>query len=172
MYRLYFDDWRVICLAFLGRDADSFCRFEAHWWNSSRGMRKRNDAGTVVSRRDLTNQIFMYIIDSLCNWDPDQLKRDEDAALWNVPPTERFAIQRDHYGGKNCRPSDLTRKNPIFMLNEYCSYLVPLHASTHRICTANAWKDKKPREKDWAPARDLVARSKQYYSKARKERLT
>ena len=165
-----FDTYRDLWLSYFGWDADDFNRNHAFWFNSSEGSGK-TCFGVKADRPEMTMQMVMYTIASLCKFDPDETLRDEHAKLYNLAGKDHFAVINDHCGGKNCEPGVMKQKSLIFMLNEMCSYLAPLRDVTDAIRGANqdivAGETKKKHcmiERDFKP--------KGEYSEARKRELT
>ena len=171
-----FDSIRTELVLMFGLDADDLTRCNADWINSSRGTNKKNSFGTFVNRDAIFQQMLVYLISALCKRDPDDELREEDASLDKVPPSDQFAFHMDHFGTKNCGPSDLCeRYQLVFLLNECASALVPMSSITHDLRTKNQIQYAKTngikKEMMSTIPRDFTKKSVATYSRARTMRL-
>jgi len=132
------DDIRCSVLFLLGVDADDYAPFHFGWFDASKGQQYKNCFNVDARRSAMTQHMLMNLIASVgCMRDPDPQLKDFLATLCNLAASEHTSVHEDHYGGKNCGPSELSGKGLVFMLNEFASYLVPMKAETHHARTKN-----------------------------------
>ena len=134
-----FDYDSIRCLyLFLHRiDVDDMSRFNARWFNGSKGNEHNDSSDTIAHRARMAKQQLMALLVSQCLRDPDLELKDELASLVNITAKAQFSIHKDHFGKKNCRPSDLKDKGIVFMLNECASSLAPMKDITHKVRDKN-----------------------------------
>ena len=119
---------------------NNLCLFDAHWWNNK-------DESSITYARE-TGYIFERLVGLCCGVCANDNCKPENRNFKRRSPRDQCGDVWDHHG-KKCREiTKLVTENPIYLMNELCSWVTKLcpfcnatRNATQQNCCANRCYD-------------------------------